>query len=140
MNVILMTVLLTLLGVGLVVLLVWLSVMSWKSMKHRKQAKLKQQATWNQFDNMSTELEMREDGIRKDFYNSVEEFQQKIEDVYDLIDKQVNDLNNNIGNLDSTIDLRFIQLESSIDSRIDKVYNTIQFNDQKSNCTDKKKK
>jgi hypothetical protein len=39
MNTILLTILLTLLGTGLVVLLVWLSVVSWESVKYKKKSK-----------------------------------------------------------------------------------------------------
>jgi len=158
MNVILMSVLLTLLGVGLVVLLVWLSVASWKSIKHRKQSELNEQAIWSQFDTISTDHSEWEDQIRKDFEEQITELHRRIEDVYSNINEkesnlylQVNEiekniyedvgkiqrdlveniqsLKNDVDNFKTTNNLRIVNLESSIDSRLDKIYNTIQFND-----------
>ncbi len=148
MNVILLTVLLTLLGVGLVVLLVWLSVASWKSMKHRKQLELDQQSIWNQIDMISTELV---DEIRKEFTSSNDKLHQRIDDVYNLIDKQVNELHDNRDRVEENIyedmgkakkelneniqslNKLMVNLESTVDSRFDKVYNTITFNQNQKN-------
>lgn len=122
--------------------------------KHRKQSELNEQAIWDQFETIFTELGMREDQIRKDFEEQTTELHRRIEDVYsNMAEKesnlylQVNEiekkiyedvgkiqrglvenlqsLKNDVDNFKTTNNLRIVNLESSIDSRLDRVYNTI---------------
>jgi len=100
MNIILMTILLTLLGVSLVALLVWLGVTSWKSIKFRKQTK-KQIVVLQQV--------IEEHRI---------ESQNSNQSMYD-------DLSKRIENVEIIIQNRFDEIERKTDSRFDKIHNMI---------------
>jgi len=96
MNVILLTVLLTLLGISLVVLFVWLGVMSWKSIKHRKSAEENHQSIWDNFNSLSDEIQIEKNEIRDDLDNRIQKVYDRIDDrtqeVHDRLDVLSNDI------------------------------------------------
>jgi len=129
MNIILATILLTLLGAGLVVLLVWLSVVSCRSIKFKKKVKAQL------------------DGIRKRMDESDQSLSSSINDLYKNI-QEISDLHfKNLEEYKKQTNLDFEELhrgllsdiqielnecvkshnklEKSTDSRFDKLYNTI---------------
>ena len=118
MNIILLTVLLTLLGTGLVILLVWLSIVSCKSIKFRKKAKIK-------FEDLSKNLEDTTHSI----YSSIEErtidANNNTNDLHNLRDQDLQIESNNLQDLRNYTVERFKELERSIDSRLDKIHNLL---------------
>ena len=119
----------TLLGAGLVVLLVWLSVVSCKSIKFRKKAKIK-------FEDLSKNLEETTHSIYSsieqnaiDSINSINEIQNLREQDLSMNDENLKQLNINLVdkiNLSQTyIESRLKELEHSIDSRFDKLHNQL---------------
>lgn len=135
-----MTVLLTLLGAGLVVFFIWLSVVSWKSIKHRKNAELIHKSIWTHFDDMSNIIEETQEEIRKDFSAQSDELHRRIDELYQVIEKQVNELYSNGSSIEQNVyedmgknkrDLveniqslktSLSKLESNVDSRFDKCH------------------
>lgn len=129
MNIILATVLLTLLGASLVVLIVWLSVVSWKSIKFKKKVKIQL------------------DEIRKKMYDDDQSLSTSIGQLYTYIDGEVNNNWNKIEEYKKSVGYEFEELhkgilteissnlreikkdhktlEKTIDSRFDKVHNLI---------------
>jgi len=118
MNIILMTILLTLLGAGLVVLLVWLSVVSWKSMKFKKKAK-------KQIINLARNSEESVTNI----YTYIDDYKKDIsirfEEVYQLISSNDDNCYISIKNEVTNLNNKNEKLESIIDSRLDKINNLI---------------
>jgi predicted PurR-regulated permease PerM len=105
MNVILLTVLLTLLGASLVVLLVWLSVVVYKSIKYKKR-----------IDNLNESLSSNINQL----YNCIDEKNKElattINQLYNYIDEKNKETKNNIDSV-----LRGF----NIDSRFDKLHNLL---------------
>jgi len=127
MNIILLTVLLTLLGAGLVVLLVWLSIVSWKSIKFRKKAKTK-------FEDLNKNLEETTHSIYTNIEEHVINVNNNINEIHNLRNQDLSmhaessqsirfDLNSDIASLSLDVESRLKELESSIDSRFDKSHN-----------------
>lgn len=108
MEIILITILLTTLGLCLVALLVWLSIMSIRLMRFSKKAEasIKHIERWIE-DNQNTIMKI-------------------IEEIYDKIEHQTNDLHNRIDqvnkDVNDRIDTEINELNSKIDSRCDKLY------------------
>lgn len=99
MNIILMTILLTLLGAGLVVLIVWSGIVSWKSIKFKRET-LKHQ----------------------------KEYETSIDDYFLLVNQRIDELDqilNQNGELIENNSNQIEQLKSSIDSRFDKQFSKI---------------
>ena len=113
-----MTILLTLLGAGLVVLLVWLSVVSWKSMKFKKKAK-------KQIINLARNSEESVTNI----YTYIDDYKKDIsirfEEVYQLISSNDDNCYISIKNEVTNLNNKNEKLESIIDSRLDKINNLI---------------
>lgn len=114
MSIILLTILLTLLGAGLVVYLIWLGVVSWKGLKLAKQNK--------------TGI----DDIITTYHHGVDEIYQNISKGKDDLYKRINDNTNELWN-------KVEKLESSLDSRLDKLNNKFKNCDCDCNCNCKKK-
>ena len=108
MNIILLTILLTLLGAGLVVLLVWLGVVSRRLIKASR-------------SNKKGLVGLEESVVinMNDIYRVMEEYKtevsQNFSSVYDEQERVLTDR-----------DQKFEKLEASIDSRFDKIYHTLQ--------------
>lgn len=105
MNTILLTILLTLLGTGLVVLLVWLSVVSWKSVKYKKKSK-------------------------KQILNLGLSSEQQITNIYSYIDEYKNSVSSSIDEIYHQMLLRSTEINDrvdklNVDSRLDKLHNLI---------------
>ena len=127
MNIILLTILLTLLGTGLVVLLVWLSTASWKSIKFREKAKTK-------FKELNKNLEETTNNIYRDMEERTTIVNNSINELHTFRDQDLLTNNKNlkelydnlsriIENTDSYNLSRFKEFERSIDSRFDKSNN-----------------
>lgn len=115
MNVILMTILLTLLGAGITVLLVWLCVVSWKSIKYKK-------TSLNKIENL-------EDSVSTEVSNLYHEMETKEKEIYNNIDVFRSDMFiesketcNEIQKINDELNKRIDDLEKKIDSRFDKIY------------------
>jgi len=128
MNVILLTVLLTLLGISLVVLFVWLGVMSWKSIKHRKSAKEIHQSMWDNFNSLYDEIQTEKNEIRDDLDERIQEVHdridnriQEIHDRIDILSNNIEELLKNFQNFKKSVD----NFESTVDSRFDKYHNLL---------------
>jgi len=128
-NIILIAVLLTLLGAGLVMLLVWLSVVSWKSIKFRKKAKTK-------FEDLNKNLEETTHSIYTSIEQNAIDSNNSINEIHNIRnqDLSMNDENlheleqntsKNLQDLRNYAVERFKELEHNIDSRFDKLYNQI---------------
>ena len=111
MNIILMTILLTLLGAGLVVLLVWLSVVSWKSIKFKKKTKKEMNFLGKNSEESVTNI-----------YHYIEEYKKQVtlnlEDIYTQMALRSDEINDKVDKL-------------NIDSRLDKLYNLVKENKEK---------
>jgi len=144
MNIILLTILLTLLGAGLVVLLVWLSVVSWKSIKFKRESILN-------FSNLEKKIEETDIALYKkadEIYQNIDDTRYKtieyidkhktetateFERVYNRIGTEVDELHrNSISSLYDKIDKNSEQttthianIERSIDSRFDKQFKAL---------------
>lgn len=108
MNTILLTILLTLLGTGLVVLLVWLSVVSWKSVKYKKKSK-----------KQIISLGLNSEQSVTNLYSYIEDYKKSVSSSIDEIYHQMllrsTEINDRIDKL-------------NIDSRLDKLHNLIKEN------------
>ena len=124
-----MTILLTLLGAGLVVLLVWLSVVSWKSMRFKKESienfqnqEFIARETEKKMDEDYNNLSIKIDKGNDDLYN-------KIDQIYTHIDEKQKDVNHSFEEVHNRIDLNFDDLHrdtiNSIYMKIDEVHNSI---------------
>lgn len=111
MNIILLTILLTLLGTGLVVLLVWLSVVSWKSVKYKKKSKKK-----------IIILAKNAEESTNNLYNYIDEYKKQvnsdISEIYNQMLLRSTEINERVDKL-------------NIDSRLDKLHNLIKENKEK---------
>lgn len=130
MNIILMTILLTVLGMCLVALLVWLGISSYKLMKFKKKSEgsFKHLERWiddnnntvfNEFEKHDIENQKRFDDLENVLNN-------KIIEVYRTIDFNVNENQRKIDVLNSKVELEvYASLNSKIDSRCDKLHDLI---------------
>ena len=75
MNIILITILLTLLGAGLVILLVWLGLSSWKAMKFRGKTDIRLSDLEKSIDNLDDRLSRRIDEDVKSLYQALDEYE-----------------------------------------------------------------
>ena len=116
MNIILLTVLLTLLGSGLVVLLAWLSVGSWKSIKFRKKSKIK-------FEDLSKNLEESIHSIYAAMEERNADMNNIINEIHNLINQDIQIEASHIQEVRDYTDNRFKDIEHLIDSRFDKLHN-----------------
>ncbi len=135
MNVILITVLLTLLGIGLVVLLVWLSVVSSKSVKHRKMTDEIHKDMWDNSENMSEENRTAVDEIRKDFTDSVDEIYSRIdilqENLGEYVTKIYNDFDSKFVDVYLTISNNDKEQHSKSDANMRDIYDDVKVRSQK---------
>ena len=134
MNIILATILLTLLGAGLVILLVWLSVVSCRSIKFKKKVKA-------QLDGIRKRMDENDQSLS----SSINDLYKNIQEISDLHLKNLEEYKKQT-NLDfeelhrgflSDIQIELNEwvkshkkLEKSTDSRFDKLYNTIKEKEQ----------
>lgn len=126
MNIILLTILLTLLGAGLVILLVWLGVSSCKLMGFKRKTILR-------FDKLDEELKNVQVYFENKYNDETEYLNTKIEDVYEKMGKEFEELHRGIltdmyKKIDDNMKENnrcFDDLERSIDSRLDKFYNSL---------------
>jgi len=109
MNVILITVLLTLLGSGLVVLLVWLSVESWKSRNLRKG-----------YRNELNEIYSSMNSNNEELYKNINDLHTELDNFRNDVDREISDKINIIYDELAT--------KKDVDSRFDKLYNLIKEN------------
>ena len=157
MNIILITILLTLLGAGLVILLVWLGLSSWKVMKFKRKADilLNDLNLDNQSSKLSRKinedvknLDQALDEYKHEMYNDLSLIRDSIEIGFNELDRvQLNDLWKAINERSEGIAQRFEKLERTIDSRFDKALDKISKLEQTENecttgecCTTKKHK
>jgi gas vesicle protein len=108
MNIILLTILLTLLGTGLVVLLVWLSVVSWKSVKYKKKSKKKISALGRNAEEHVNNIYIYIDEYKK-------QMRTEVDDIYNQMLIRSSEINERVDKL-------------NIDSRLDKLHNLIKEN------------
>lgn len=124
MNIILMTVLLTLFGTGLVVLLVWLSVVSWKSMKFKKKAKKQIINLARNSEESVTNIYTYIDDYKNSTATRFDEVYQQIslndDNIYNYTKSEISSLNNKLANLDSAIDSRFDKMHNLIKDKNEK--------------------
>lgn len=133
MEIILITILLTLLGAGLVALLVWLSVVSWKSIKLKKESELTFIDLHKRIDEESDSRGASTNMLLEELDRSKEDVNKNFEEVYNKISHEFDELHretiNNIwrkfDEVEEGIEHRFESLERSIDSRFDKMYNSL---------------
>jgi hypothetical protein len=151
MNIILMTILLTLLGAGLVVLLVWLSVVSCKSIKFKKDSILNfndlEKKNEETITSLYREIEMvyqRVEENKKSFETSILEVYNKmahaeeelhrevINNIYNRIDEVNRDTTNHTEEVNRVLQeqfknvwTHFSETEKSADSRFDKQFRAL---------------
>jgi tetrahydromethanopterin S-methyltransferase subunit G len=114
MNIILMTILLTITGVCLVAFLTWLGISSYKFMKFRKKADgaFKHLERW--IDDNNNDVHKKMDDIFEELNKTISEYNIVIHKRFDddmyIINKDINDLN-------SKIDSRCDKLQDKIDNQ-----------------------
>jgi len=129
MNIILVTILLTLLGTSLVVLLVWLSVVSCRTIKFKKKVKVQlndiREEMYNNEQSLNTvvnELYKHIEEISNNQYNNLNDYKKEVGLVFEELHKGIlNDLSSNLRETRKDIKT----LEKNIDSRFDKFHNLI---------------
>lgn len=116
MNIILMTIILTLLGAGLVTLLVWLSVVSCKSIKLQKEQKI-QISNLDVYisDNISNIYKYIDDKF-KDLNMEQNERNRELDDYKDEVSNQYCKNMDTIQALSKNVDSRLDKLHSAINS------------------------
>ena len=126
MNIILITILLTLLGAGLVILLVWLGLSSWKAMKFREETNIRLNDLSNSIDNLNDGLSRRisEDVIS--LYQALDEYRTEINNEFTELDRsKLHDLWRAIDERTEDAAQRMEKSERTIDYRIHKIYDRI---------------
>jgi len=136
MDVILMTVLLTTIGLCLVAFLVWLGIMSIQLMRFRKKAEgaLKHLERW--IDDNNNGIQRRVDDVvtelNASIFNTENNTQTMINGVYTTISENNNEMNRRVNqvypDIYRTVDKHVSDLNSKIDSRCDKVQDKIEIN------------
>ena len=131
-------VLLTLLAAGLVVLLVWLSVVAWKSMRFKKNSE-------SDFRDLNKRIDDTDSSISSGInlvYENIDEKQKDVEKRFDDIHKYfshefeelhretINNIWRRFEEVDEGVNHRFDALERSIDSRFDKMHNLLKENEK----------
>ena len=132
-----MTILLTVLGVCIVALLVWLCVSSYKLMKFRKKAEgaLKHLERWIDDNHVLAfkEMEAINDGVQNDLTGVREKIDHMVNDLYKTCNDnqadnqrefdEVTRLSQNLRtNVYHDMDIQVANLNSKFDSRCDKLY------------------
>ena len=118
MNIILMTVLLTLLGAGLVVLLVWLSVVSWKSIKNIKKVEV-------QFDNVNKKIDDTNQALSSTSINLYTHIDEVSNDHWRNLEDYKKQISTEFEELDRGTLMDFIRRFDDLESNINKLRNTI---------------
>lgn len=125
MNLIIITILLTLFGVCLVAFLTWLGISSYRLMKFKERAEgsFKHLERWID-DNQNTlakELEIRDIENQKKVDDLYMNINNHVNDIYRNMDTRVATLNNDVSEIYRTMDTHVASLNSKIDSRCDKL-------------------
>lgn len=114
MNIILMTIILTLLGAGLVTLLVWLSVVSCKSIKLQKEQKI-------QISNLDVYIS-----------DNISDIYKYIDDKFKDLNMEQNERNRELDNYKDEVSNQYCKnmdtiqsLSKNVDSRLDKLHSAI---------------
>lgn len=119
----------TLLGAGLVVLLVWLSVVSWKSIKNKKKVKVQLDKINKKIDDSNqslsssiTQIYTHIDEVSNNHWSNLEDYKKQISTEFEELHRGT--LMDLYRRLDD-IELNIKNLEKTTDSRFDKLHNTI---------------
>ena len=150
MNIILMTIILTLLGAGLVTLLVWLSVVSCKSIKLQKEQKNQisnldvyisdnLSSIYNYIDDKFKDLNMEQNERDRELGKYKDEVSDNLSNIYNYIDGNFKDLNmeqnerdRELGKYKDEVSNQYCKnfdtiqaLSKNVDSRLDKLHSAI---------------
>ena len=133
MNIILMTILLTLLAAGLVVLLVWLSVVAWKSMRFKRNSESKfedldkrMDCDYNSHSDKADEIYRYIDETKKDANQRIDDTQNRISHEFEELHREtIKSIWDKFDDNQQLVQNRIDALERSIDSRFDKLHNLV---------------
>lgn len=122
MKIILITILLTLLGAGLVILLVWLSVVSWKSIKYKKNSQSDFMDLHKRIDEEIKTRDKSTNMLYDQLDKDKDDVNKKIEEIYR---DSITDIWRKFDEVDENVKSRFETLGRNIDSRFDKIHNLL---------------